>query len=518
MPQLYAQAFELQARDGRDPAIAMSAALESWTHSRWPQGTPWFALDEPRAMRADDGSVFRWEPFADGTRRLLEFTWRHPHSGNPSIQWSTRVAFAILPHRTHASIRVANTGPSVGEPGALLTTRPRLLLSLCEQFNLRSGTTVVQPEPIILGEDDFQSFVRYELFDPDRRYPIAFLAPTRSDEYVVSPTAFGREFLGIAKTYCARSAASTFALTSELERRDLSCFHGALRLYMPGLHRDSDPRHHPLIVPRRLSTGQERLRIAQALTLLTVNGFEEAPFLAELRDERAIITHEGRTKLIGQLTVAQQAAKHSEDYRQLAELFEQQTVQLQHELDQLREDLEEAQHKVAALQFALSQREVTTVAAPSQASMLPPTDVAEAVEQAKELFEEDLCFLPSAFEAAEASPYRDPAEVAKALAALAEVARRLRKGALGKKMSDVFAEMKVDYGGGLSPTTPKKIRKQYVFRDGDQEYACEEKIRVGGGSADPTDSLRIYFTTKERPHGRIVVGHVGRHLDVISTN
>jgi hypothetical protein len=376
----------------------------------------------------------------------------------------------------------------------------------------------VQPEPRFLGEDDFATFVRYELFDPDRRYPIAFLSPTATDEYVVSPSAFGREFIGIAKTFCARSAASTFALTSELGKRELSCFHGAMRLYMPDLHLDPDPRHHPLILPRRLSTSAERLRLAQVLTVLTARGYEEEAFLAELRDERAIAVDERRSGLVGQLAAAQKAATDGEDFRQLAVIYEQQNVQLQRELDQAREDLEEAQHKAAALQFALSQRGSGPQVSTSDAAVFAPADVADALEQAQALFPDELLILPSALESAEASPYRTPLEVADALAALAQLSRKLKAGPLGKKIADVCEEMNLDYGGGLSPTTPKKTRKQHVFRDGDREYACEEKVRVGGGSADPTDSLRIYFTTRDRSHGRIVIGHVGRHLDVISTN
>jgi hypothetical protein len=370
-----------------------------------------------------------------------------------------------------------------------------------------------------LAEDDFASFVRYELFDPDRRYPIAFLSPTATDEYVVSPAAFGREFVGIAKTYCAHSAASTFALTSELEKPDLSCFHGAMRLYMPGLQRHSDPRHHPLILPRRLSTSSERLRLAQLLTSLTVNGFEEEPFLAELRDERAVLVDERRMGLISQLSTAQKIASDGNDYRELAELYDLQNTQLRQELEQAQEDLDDAQHKIAGLQFALAQKaSVSANEAEGNLAAFPPADVADAVEQAQELFRNELLILPSAIEAAKESPYRSPGDVADALSALADVARRLSGGSLGKKLAEVFAEANIDYGGGLSPTTPKKLRKQYVFRDDLREYACEEKIRVGGGSADPTDSLRIYFTTKDRANGRIVVGHVGRHLDVISTN
>jgi hypothetical protein len=518
MPELYAQSFELQPTTPYDSADAFSSAIQAWIGHRWPKDVPWFALDEPRALRGSDGSIFRWEPFADGARRFVEFTWRHPHVTSPAIHWSTRVAFAVLPHRTHVSIRVSNTGPEFGRPGALPTTRPRLLLTLLDHFTMKAAGAGVQSTPAVLHEDDFASFVRYELFDPDRRYPIAFLSPGSDDQYVVSPAAFGRELVGIAKTYRAASAASTYALTSELGRRELSCFNGAMRLFMPGLERDSEPRHHPLILSRRLSTAAERLRIAQVLTGLTVDRFEEEPFIAQLRDERAVVMDERRSVLVLSLSKARKAAADGDDFRQLAEAYASQNAELEQEVERLQEALEESRHKVAALQHALDQRETaSTGAASSAAVVLTPLDVEDAVEQAQALFPDDLLILPNALSSATDSPYRDPGEVAQALAAIAEVARRLRGGKLGKKLQDVFAELGVDYSGGLAPTTPKKLRKQYVFRDGDRERVCEEHLRIGGGSYDPSDSLRIYINTKDRPQGRVVIGHVGGHLDVIST-
>lgn len=515
MPEVFAQAYDLEEITPYNAADAFSNALQQWTRPRWPKAMPWFALDESRALQATDGSIFRWEQFADGTRRLIEFTWRHPHQTSPTIHWSTRVAFAVLPHRIHLSIRVSNTGPALGHPDVLLTTRPRLLLTLLEHFALRTRGMSLQVSPIALAEDDFAAFVRYELFDPTRRYPIAFLSPTPTDEYVLSPAAFGREFVGLAKTYRAASAGSTFALTSELGRRELSCFHGAMRIYMPGFGRNSDPRQHPLVLPRRLATGTDRLRIAQALTALTPRHFEEEPFIAQLRDERAVVLDERRSVLIAQLSQAQKAATDGDDYRQLAEVYASQNAELEQENERLREDLEEARYKTAALQYALEQRVEPTGA--SLPPLFTPVDVADAVEQAQNLFPDELLILPSALKSAEESPYRSPEEVADALAAIAEVARRLKGGQLGKRVRDAFAELQLDYSGGLAETTPKKMRKQYVFSDGEREYVCEEHIRIGGGSYDPADSLRIYLNTKAKPHGRVVIGHVGRHLEVIST-
>lgn len=516
MPELFAQSYELQPTSPYSPMDSVSAALEEWTAPRWPKGTPWFVLDEPKALRAPDGSVFRWEPFVDGTRRFVEFTWRHPHAGNPAISWSTRVCFAALPDRTYLSIRVANTGPALGRPGSLLTTRPRLLVSLANHFVLRSGGIPITPSPTVLRESEFPSFVRYELFDPERKHPIAFLSPDQADSFVLAPDAFGREFMGLAKTYCAASAASTYALTSEVGRKDLSCFHGAMRIYMPGLDRTSDSRMHPLLVTSRLSRREERMRLAQVLTLMTVRRFEEPGFVSQLRDERALAGDERRASLVSAFTAAQKAASDVHDFQQLAETYAASNSGLQSEIERLQEELEEANHKIAALQYSLAHRDSSAVADAESALTFTPTDVTDAVEQAKELFEDELLILDDAVASAEDSPYLSPEDAARGLAAIAEVSRRMQSGRLGRPIQEVFAQLGMDYAGGLSATTAKKVRQQYTYSHEGVDYACEEHLCFGT-SYDPAHCLRIYFSTKQRPNGRVVVAHVGRHKDVMST-
>jgi len=517
MPELYAQGFNLKHRDKSGSEVAILTALEAWTKPRWPKGVPWFALDEPRALRAPDGSIFRWEPFADGTRRLLEFTWRHSQAEAPDIQWSTRICFVVLPARTYISIRVSNTGPSFGQPNARPTTRPRLLLSLAEQFSLQVHGTSIQSDPVRLDESGFADFVRYELFDPRRRYPVAILSPTVENEYVISPQSYGREFVGIAKTYYAASAASTYALTSELGRKDLSCFHGAMRVYMPGLERDSDPARHPLVLPRRLSIKSERRRLAEVLTWLTVRTFDEEPFVAELRDERAMAVEDRRARMDLVLDEAKKRASDGADYGQLADLYATDNEQLRQTVEELREDLDEAQHKIRALQFALDQRVGVTEAGSDQALAFAPASVLDAVEEAQALFPDDLLILDSALDAAQDSPFKRPDQVAAALAGIAQVARRIREGGLGMPIKNALSELKLDYRTGISKTTPKKMRQQYIFSDGENDFVCEEHVCIGATTYDPADCLRIYLNIKERSNGKVVIGHVGRHLDGIST-
>jgi len=389
---------------------------------------------------------------------------------------------------------------------------------LAQYFALRVYSTAVATTPTILKEADFADFVRYELFDPTRRHPVAVLSPEGSDHYVISPDSFGRELIGIAKTYVAASAASTYALTDALGRKELSCFHGAMRVYMPGLRHDSDPRRHPLLLPRSLSVNSERMRLAQVLALATVGRFKEETLLAELRDERAVAVEERRSRLLNALENTKRAASDGDDFRQLAEDYARHNEQLRREMEALSEELSEAKQKIFALQCALKNRNVEPDETTTNSIVFAPGSTFDAVEQAEAQFADDLLILPSALATAEESPFRRPELVANALAALSGLAAELRGGSLGQSMKTWFSERGIDYRSGIAKTTSKKLRQQYVFVDGSAEYTCEEHLNLGGASYDPADCLRIYCNTKDRPRGRIVVGHVGRHLDVSTTS
>ncbi|MDB4909137.1 MAG: hypothetical protein JWO05_3921 [Gemmatimonadetes bacterium] len=518
MPELYAQSFDLSSPPACDAAAEVSNALRDWIGDRWPTSKGWFSTTEPGSIRSADGSIFRWEPFVDQQRQLIDFTWRHPHANDRAISWSTRVTFAVLPSRTYVSIRVSNTGPALGHPGCLPTTRPRLLISLAERFTLFERGVRVSMAPLPLSETDIASFVRYELYDPKRRYPIALLSPDAHGNFVLDPLQFGRDLLGLAKTYVAMTPESTFALTDELGRRELSCFQGALRIYFPEFTRSADPFRHPLLLPRRLAISRERLRLAQALSALTIRRFDEEPSITVLRDERAIALEAKREVLVVELASAHAAAKARQDYEHLADLYSRENETLQREVESLHEQLQELSHKVAGLQFALSRQSEGSMEPLEDEFEFEPEDVLDSVEQAAALYGAHLLVLATAGESAQQSPFARPREVLNALRMLSEVAALVNEVALGRPLREEFAARGLDYRGGIARTTSKKLRRQYLFTDGEFEYPCEEHLCLGSGSYDPADCLRIYINTKLRPGGRFVVGHVGRHLDVISTS
>jgi hypothetical protein len=143
--------------------------------------------------------------------------------------------------------------------------------------------------------------------------------------------------------------------------------------------------------------------------------------------------------------------------------------------------------------------------------------VVEAVEMADATYGDNLLILQSAHDAASNSPFERPREVLDALRVLAEVGRKMNEGPLGKNLKDAFSERGVDYGARLSPSTPKKIRQQYRFAEGGTVHICEQHLNLGSSAYDPKECLRIYFNSETRVEGKIVVGHVGRHLDVLTT-
>ena len=146
------------------------------------------------------------------------------------------------------------------------------------------------------------------------------------------------------------------------------------------------------------------------------------------------------------------------------------------------------------------------------------TSLVEVLRQAVSAHGDALLVLDAAERAAADSPYEDPERVGIILDAMAEVARRRQEGALGTPLRVAFRELGIDYRGGITPHTPQKLEQQYLVRGSDGVvHDCREHI-VLGTSRDPRHCLRIYFTSRAPLEPRFVIGHVGRHFDVLTTD
>jgi hypothetical protein len=144
----------------------------------------------------------------------------------------------------------------------------------------------------------------------------------------------------------------------------------------------------------------------------------------------------------------------------------------------------------------------------------PP--LVDVVRDVAETHADALVFLDSAYRAAAESPYEDPERVRAVLEAMARVARRRRDGVLGTSLREAFNDLGIDYRGAIARSTPARLREQYRFAHNGQAIEAEEHI-VLGNTYDPRRCLRIYFSSRAIDELRFVVGHVGRHFEVMTT-
>jgi hypothetical protein len=146
------------------------------------------------------------------------------------------------------------------------------------------------------------------------------------------------------------------------------------------------------------------------------------------------------------------------------------------------------------------------------------TELVDVVRQISARHSDALLVLESAERSAIDSPYEDVDRVAKVLDAMAEIARRRQSGTLGMPVRQAFREYGIDYRSTIAESTPGKQRSQYMLSDDrGHSYECLEHV-VLGSTYDPRYCLRIYFTSRAPTEPRFVIGHVGRHFDVITTS
>lgn len=399
----------------------------------------------------------------------------------------------------------------------MLTSRPRLLTDLPSHFDVRYlDESPLTAKSRALSYEDLSFLVRYELLDPDRVHPILVLSPLEDESYVVSPDTLASSFLTLAEVVHAETPKSTYALTHELGGAQFSCYNGAARVYLPGFSTESDPLRHPLLMPRQLGNHAIRFRLAQYLARHSVRYYEPDDDIPRLRDLRAIEADRRRRELQEALAAARSAGS-VEEWASLAEDYAEENEELRQENEGLREQLRIAQQNNKLLSQSFHQAAAESARGLERAEPeFEPTNVLEAVERAESMFADDLLILPTTEESAEDSPYRRPGRILEALKIMAEVAAMKKDGPLGKGLKEAFEERGLDYRSGIAESTPKKLQQQYEFAGEDRVYFCEEHIRFGN-SYDPADCARIYFTTRVEDEPRFVIGHVGRHLDVITT-
>jgi hypothetical protein len=580
---LYAARFQARPRIGAGSAVPdLIATLYTFVAREWIDA-PHLARNRPLAWRSTRFSGLIWDVHGDTGAWTGELLWRRPHPVVSGAPCTTHVI--ISEHGTHVSVAIrvsADSGAAAvrGNVGAGQAL-PDFIVALNRFMRLTfDGSTAT---PRTLEEYDVAAFVSQQLLADGRTTPYAVLAPLEAGGYVIPPEELAEELLGIAQLHVFEKHQHTFKFSDTLGDRRLSCYWGALRVYMPGFSCADRPEDHPLLVSDRLvdpimradmigrisrnarfrypmPPGVDKLRAPR----IPVAAPPAAPASVSARAESTIETGAPESALpIASGADAPAAADTARALPLPSAMPAEMTAQLLglggriEELTESMTKLVEANtvlsDEIQRLRTTTAVRAVNTNALERRMSSLVQTlqrylvntasqlridegdttargenaeddvreedslSLVEVLRQAGSAHPDALLVLEAAERSALESPFEDLDRVAVILDAVAQVARRRQSGTLGASLRDAFRELGVDYRGGISAATSKKHRQQYDLPGpGGQIYTCEEHIALGE-SYDPRHCLRIYFTSRAAREPRFVIGHVGRHFDVLTT-
>lgn len=252
---LYTARFRVRPLIGNgSPVPGIVAALGSAVARTWPEAPP-LMPDRPRYRQPGRFQGLRWEPKrseSPGDPWHGELVWRHPHPVVAGAPCTTHVVILDQPGQCSLFIRVTADGGLASVRGTVGAgqARPALLDELARSHRLAfdGGTG----EPVRLERSDVEAWVRNVLLSDERDYPVGVIAPLEEGGYAIPPADLAAELLGVARLYVIDRHETTFVLTDSLGDKRLSCYWGALRIYLPEFSCADRPESHPLLVRDRL--------------------------------------------------------------------------------------------------------------------------------------------------------------------------------------------------------------------------------------------------------------------------
>jgi hypothetical protein len=564
---IWAARFRVRARFGAgSPVPSILALLEERLRADW-DACPKLTRDTPFTRPPGKFHGIGWDVDGEAGAWLGELVWRHPHpvlAGTPVV---THLLIEEQQQITFLTICVAADGGTAGVRGMVGAgqARPSFLDHLRSVVALSADG--YEDAPTVLSETEVAPFVRDVMLSEQRTYPVAVLAPTETDAFIVPPADLATELLGLAPLFVLERHPCTFRLTDAVGDRRLSAYFGALRVYRADFSCADRSEDHFLLRndwlddPVLRAELMGRLAMLNAQRLLPVDGIQARRLMRERRRQAASAPSapavaEPKTPVVD-ATPASAAAPVIVQAPPLDPVIAEALAALPGAMQALTAHLRDLSGTIGQLVATNAQladeitrlRTTTAIRASSlnamerrlieiDAVLRPPTTAEHAVadlEQRSEdadtpltlidvvrhastSYSEALLVLDAAEASAALSPYEDVERVAVVLQAMAYVARRRQEGALGTGLRDAFRELGVDYRAGVAPSTSEKLLRQYAVPGADgRVYDCPEHIALGS-SYDPRHCLRIYFTSRAPSEPRFVIGHVGRHFRVLSSS
>lgn len=496
---VYACRFEVPGAEAWASIVA--PAYEAWVKDRYARAHgAEVTVDIPQGSMSGTlppGHTLSIENFVSGGT-ATRIVWAFP--GDQGLIWTNTIRIASLPegcaveHQIHlhsADYLVAPARFSLGAPAVVRT--------ICERHPINVGDMRLRATVYPLASEGVDDFVAL-LKSPLRRLPVVLTTPFANGEPgELEAMSLAGKLAGVAIVAEANGVQTTRALSNQLGR--LGCYDGAVRIYWPGFQGHDDVRRHPLIFGARVATlGAVRAASSLERSIFSVAAFRFVP------DER-----------IDAIVAASQATRRAERVAAAREegdaTWETYAMEMAAELDGVKAELADLRAENANLRenqkvlFSFSGDDTTEE---PEDEVREPTSVLEAAEFAAADFS-NLLFLDSSFEAAKKSPFVRPLEIYEALEVMDQVAEVWKRNQGGGDLR----QMLIDGGLGrrvsnfISQTSKGKWGDDYTFTYLGKRQVFAPHVTLGAGAADTCASIHFL---PDAEAGKLVIGHVGRHL------
>lgn len=251
---LYGAIFTAQPRaDGpRNVAQLIREELRTDLRSSWPEAPRLLPDRSFREPPARFGGA-EWDVHEEDGDWSGELTWRHPHPVVPGAPCTSQVILEERRYFTRIAVRVTADRGTQSVRGMVGAghAHPEFIRRLARRLELIFHGAPVKAHH--LPELEIDDLVESVLLSPDRETPIAVLAPLEDGRFAREADELVCELAGVAKLYVITNHDHTFRLTDAVRDKRLSCFYGALRIYLPGFSLADDHHAHPLLVNERLA-------------------------------------------------------------------------------------------------------------------------------------------------------------------------------------------------------------------------------------------------------------------------
>ena len=531
MRLLFGIQFEIRP-EGKVDAMGLSSDLQNrvkgWItkwYAQWKSHALDFPEDGHRAEPVVEHSLHPTASSARSGESIWGVTWAYPSDVDPSQRWEVKTAIARAGGRTEFSLtislasKVFRVSPLRYEFGP-----PKIVSELVDSYPCYSGDLRLVSGARTVSSPDVPALVEELLLNPERSLPVVAVSSTGPDappNSQVDVDALARKLTGLGVVVLLSDKYASWSLTDALSKA-LSCYLGAVRVYWPGLRRDSDPLGQPLYLPltiARIQADETPLQevLFQRLANTASARYLEGPVFQAVRDAIRRDQDDQRKQLLDDLRGSKASA---EERRRKVDELEQAIQQRDEEIRFLREENANLQRQWIEYSKSVAQSETVE---PETATPAEPAieSVAQALYRSEREFPERLVFWRSARESSEECQAKLGSRVYEAFSAMNDVANqyfraRSEKRSMGMDLGRAFRLKGFDYSSKESMTAMGgKLGTQRRFRNGPAEQLVMERhLTLGGG--DPVNCVRIHFEIDDE-RGKFIVGWCGAHLDVPSS-